>query len=805
MANSLIFNYVDEAKKKSLDKAISFIDVLKDVSVISYDDTSIRQEINDVSSFAHNIYVPGHISELMNDAGYLNADDVSVFVTKEELDAKNYLTEHQSLDGYAKNADINIHLNNLDVSVEAAIEQAKADVSTAIDNVLQTLDLGIVNVEQYTDDKVLALNNDLSAVIAANKTSASNDLDYAITRVRGDFDASFLALEAAKQDSFIVGNGLALEDGILSTTIDTTLFRIVNELPASDIDETKIYLVASHNPVLGDVYTEHIHADGGWEKLGEFKATTDLSGYYNKTEVDNIVANVAQAIDASIAAVQNGNDLAHAEIDSQISALQAADASIQASVDEKTQANASAIQTLEGLVSDHKAITDSNSAAIETHDASIIAIVAKEASDYSTLASLISSNESAIADTNQKVQQNADAIAAADASLNENLANLATTVAGKASAADLEALQTTVNSKANSDDLSALATSIETKAEIEDVSLALSGKADADDLQTLTTVVQGIQDIDAIQDASIASLEENDAIQDASIESIVETIANLWNVEEESDAFDYIYDEATWNDSYTNGFLKKYYDKYPSEDLYNETTGAAASFNDKQYEVKIYSDANGETLVSTGDFKAGWVSATVQKITNVADSTVKYFIPKDAADDGIIYELFTDNAMSTSANLFVEITGISYPGFTQSWQGAVSAPGAKFPWICPNFDEDVNASIKFRYEGLEDALPWGYKIFGKADGHKEWGIASAPEEFENNGFLIPDNQGNGKASWAGTAGDNNFDITKFKMILVKTAAPESTKVLINSLLCNYASKSSLESLIARVEALENKE
>ena len=168
------------------------------------------------------------------------------------------------------------------------------------------------------------------------------------------------------------------------------------------------------------------------EKLGEFKATTDLSGYYNKTEVDNIVANVAQAIDASIAAVQNGNDLAHAEIDSQISALQAADASIQASVDEKTQANASAIQTLEGLVSDHKAITDSNSAAIETHDASIIAIVAKEASDYSTLASLISSNESAIADTNQKVQQNADAIAAADASLNENLANLATTVAGKA-------------------------------------------------------------------------------------------------------------------------------------------------------------------------------------------------------------------------------------------------------------------------------------------------------------------------------------------------------------------------------------
>ena len=921
MANSLVFNYVDAAKKSSIDKALTFIDAIKDVSVIAYDDTEIKGELSDVSAFAHGIHIPENASELANDAGYLVADDVSAFVTSEELDSKGFLTEHQSLDAYARTADINIHLSNLDASVEAALDAVKDDVSSYITSIRGEVDAAVVNVEGYTDDKVLALNNDLTAIINANRTTAASDLEYAIARVRGDVDASIGALDIAKQDKFEVGAGLALDNGVLSSTIDTTLFRIVNELPTVDIEDNKIYLVSTHNSTVGDIYTEHIHTQDGWEKLGEFKATTDLSGYYTKNEIDSTILTTRQALEATIANNQNDNNLKHIEIDGNIAALQDADVAINTLIDEKFTVNSNAITALSGTVADHKAITDVNTENISAHDASIAAIIETEANDYSTLSGLIVEINNSIGTANGNIQANTEAIATevgnrqdaintltdainekanaddvslalsgkADAADFETLTtvvqgkanaddvytkaeadelfltsadieekaniedvstalaekantsevealhtaiaskadaasieSLALSIQSKADAADLEALSTTVQgkadaadvsdalaAKANATDLNDLVTTVQGKANADDVSLALSGKADAGDFETLTTVVQAKANAEDVSAAlaekaaasDVESLLENDADQDASITEIKDTIAGLWNIEEESISYDYIYDEASWVDSFENGVLKKYYEKYPDEDLYNVETGAAATFNDKQYVVEIYSDADAQNLVNTADYKAGWVSTTVQKITGVVDNSI-YFIPKDATKDGKVYELFTDNAMTTSAGQYIKITGVSYPGFSQSWNGAVTAPGAKFPWICPNFDEDVNCSLKFRYEGLEDVLPWSYKIFGKATGHKEWGIASVAEEFENNSFLIPANQNNGKASWDGTAGDNSFDISKFKLILVKPDAPESVKVYINSLLVNYASKSSHDALEERVEALE---
>ena len=166
--------------------------------------------------------------------------------------------------------------------------------------------------------------------------------------------------------------------------------------------------------------------------------------------------------------------------------------------------------------------------------------------------------------------------------------------------------------------------------------------------------------------------------------------------EEESVSYDYIYDETSWNESFANGALKKYYEKYPDEDRYNQQAHRWAWAIDK---------VNGE-----------WPEYCVQ-----------------------------------------------------CWEGAVSADGAKYPWICPNFDTDVNSKIRFEYEGKESVMPWNNTIFGTSEGHKAWGIASVAEEFKDRGFLIPEHVGNEPvdSDWTGETGANNFDISKFKMILVR--------------------------------------
>ena len=231
MADSLVFNYIDAAKKKSIETLLSLsdiikdpsvLDAIKDVSIIVYDDTKIKNTINDVSIFAHSIRIPIAVSSFINDKGYVVRDDISDFVTNIELERKGYLTDHQPLDEYAKFSDI--------------------------DNIVSNIDSSIISVE------------------------------------------------SSKQDKFEVGVGLSLEDGILSSTIDNTLFRIVNELPISNIEDNKIYLLSNHDSSPGNIYVEYVHTPDGWEKIGDLKMTADLSNYYTKNEIDTTVADISTNI-----------------------------------------------------------------------------------------------------------------------------------------------------------------------------------------------------------------------------------------------------------------------------------------------------------------------------------------------------------------------------------------------------------------------------------------------------------------------------------------------------------------------------
>ena len=65
-------------------------------------------------------------------------------------------------------------------------------------------------------------------------------------------------------------------------------FTIVNELPETGT-EGIIYLVPVEDPEQENKYNEYIYVDDEWELLGEIGVDIDLSNYYTKQEVNNLI------------------------------------------------------------------------------------------------------------------------------------------------------------------------------------------------------------------------------------------------------------------------------------------------------------------------------------------------------------------------------------------------------------------------------------------------------------------------------------------------------------------------------------
>lgn len=67
-------------------------------------------------------------------------------------------------------------------------------------------------------------------------------------------------------------------------------FEVVQTLPTQDISTSTIYLVPKQSAETDNIYDEYINTDGtsqGWELIGTTEI--DLSNYYTKTEVDNLI------------------------------------------------------------------------------------------------------------------------------------------------------------------------------------------------------------------------------------------------------------------------------------------------------------------------------------------------------------------------------------------------------------------------------------------------------------------------------------------------------------------------------------
>ena len=120
------------------------------------------------------------------------------------------------------------------------------------------------------------------------KTEVDNKLSDAATATTQQIQQAV----SGKQDTLTAGNGIDITNNVISVDIDTTLYVVVQSLPAQPAagNENKIHLVPLASGETQNMYAEYIWKGDAWEKLGEKQIETDLSNYYNKTETDNLLA-----------------------------------------------------------------------------------------------------------------------------------------------------------------------------------------------------------------------------------------------------------------------------------------------------------------------------------------------------------------------------------------------------------------------------------------------------------------------------------------------------------------------------------
>lgn len=115
-------------------------------------------------------------------------------------------------------------------------------------------------------------------VAAALKTALTDRLGKpnGIATLGADSKLTASQLPALKSvnGQSIIGSG--------NIAIDLSLYKIVQALPTTGIDSSKIYLVVDPSAPEGNVYKEYIYVNSKWELLGEYKADIDLTPYATK-------------------------------------------------------------------------------------------------------------------------------------------------------------------------------------------------------------------------------------------------------------------------------------------------------------------------------------------------------------------------------------------------------------------------------------------------------------------------------------------------------------------------------------------
>lgn len=193
----------------------------------------------------------------------------SEYAKKSWVQQQGYLTEVPA--GTATENYVDTEIETLNSSVNTALQTLSGD--TVHDSSVWTG--GNFFNENYT--AVIEGSRDKIPDTSSTVITFSNYMTTQILPVLTN-------LENNKQDALVSGTNIKtinnqsiLGEGNL--TIDLTIYRVVQSLPASDIDPNKIYLMLNPDGSTNNAYDEYMYVNDGWEKIGQMGNNIDLTGY----------------------------------------------------------------------------------------------------------------------------------------------------------------------------------------------------------------------------------------------------------------------------------------------------------------------------------------------------------------------------------------------------------------------------------------------------------------------------------------------------------------------------------------------
>lgn len=151
------------------------------------------------------------------------------------------------------------------------------------------------------------------SAITAVETTLSGKADQATTYTKTEVDTALAGKAntattytktevdtalAGKQNTLSAGTGIQISGDVISCTVDTGLYVVVQTLPAQPAagNENKIHLVplASSAQTTNDEYEEYLWTGSDWEYLGTKTIEVDLSDYYTSAQTDSAIATAVE-------------------------------------------------------------------------------------------------------------------------------------------------------------------------------------------------------------------------------------------------------------------------------------------------------------------------------------------------------------------------------------------------------------------------------------------------------------------------------------------------------------------------------
>lgn len=137
-----------------------------------------------------------------------------------------------------------------------------------------------IATKQWVTDQGYLKNTNLSDYITNEQLQPVSDkIDDVSAKVED------ISTKIIKKGTLGTINGKSIENGN-NITIDINLFKVVDQLPTTDIDGNKIYLLPNPAGADNNTYIEYMYINGRWEVVGEYKAELSLDGYYTKEQTD---------------------------------------------------------------------------------------------------------------------------------------------------------------------------------------------------------------------------------------------------------------------------------------------------------------------------------------------------------------------------------------------------------------------------------------------------------------------------------------------------------------------------------------